>query len=147
MPAARSPRSAPSPNATLTIGKVIAALEADFPDLTVSKIRFLETEGLLTPERTASGYRKYSEADVERLRYILTAQRDHFWPLKIIGEALAARDAGSQGAPPDPPPRAVRLTAGELAAEVGASEELVEPLVAGGLVAPDAAGRFGAGDL
>ncbi len=88
MPAARSPRHtggtgrydrSRGASARLTIGKVIARLEPDFPDLTVSKVRFLESEGLLTPERTGSGYRTYSESDVERLRYILTVQREHFW--------------------------------------------------------------------
>jgi DNA-binding transcriptional MerR regulator len=78
----------------LTIGKVLAALADDFPDVSASKIRFLEAEGLITPQRTASGYRTFSQADVQRLRYILQAQRDRFWPLKVIGEALDALDRG-----------------------------------------------------
>ncbi|TQM58071.1 transcriptional regulator FtsR [Humibacillus xanthopallidus] len=78
----------------LTIGKVLAALADDFPDVSASKIRFLEAEGLVTPQRTASGYRTFSQADVQRLRYILQAQRDRFWPLKVIGEALDALDRG-----------------------------------------------------
>jgi DNA-binding transcriptional MerR regulator len=73
---------------------VLAELQPEFPDLTISKIRFLEAEGLLTPERTASGYRMYAVADVERLRYVLSAQRDRFWPLKVIREALDALERG-----------------------------------------------------
>ena len=78
----------------LTIGKVLAELGDDFPDVSASKIRYLEAEGLITPQRTASGYRTFSPADVQRLRYILSAQRDRFWPLKVIGEALDALDRG-----------------------------------------------------
>ena len=66
---------------------MLAQLTPDFPDLTISKIRFLEAERLLTPDRTAAGYRTYRPQDVERLRYILTAQRDRFWPLKVIRDA------------------------------------------------------------
>lgn len=77
-----------------TIGAVLHQLQPDFPDLSISKIRYLETEGLLTPERTPSGYRLYAASDVERLRYILTAQRDWFWPLKVIREALDALERG-----------------------------------------------------
>ncbi len=78
----------------LTIGKVLAELRDDFPDVSASKIRFLEAEGLITPHRTASGYRTFSGSDVQRLRYVLSAQRDRFWPLKVIGEALDALDRG-----------------------------------------------------
>ncbi len=77
-----------------TIGEVLAQLRPEFPDITISKIRYLEAEGLLEPERTPSGYRKFSGHDVERLRYILTAQRDHFWPLKVIRDNLDALDRG-----------------------------------------------------
>src|SRR6476620_6016023 len=101
-------RRAPGPSATsgaageavaaaprrLTIGKVLAALAEDFPDVTASKIRFLEAEGLVLPHRTASGYRTYTEDDVRRLRYVLTAQRDRYWPLKVIRDALDALDRG-----------------------------------------------------
>ena len=73
---------------------MLAELRADFPDVSASKIRFLEAEGLITPQRTASGYRTFSDADVQRLGYILSAQRDRFWPLKVIGEALDALDRG-----------------------------------------------------
>lgn len=78
----------------LSIGEVLRQVEPDFPDLTISKIRYLETEGLISPERRASGYRSYSPADVARLRFILTAQRDRFWPLKVIRDALDRLDQG-----------------------------------------------------
>ncbi|MFA5889458.1 MAG: MerR family transcriptional regulator [Actinomycetota bacterium] len=83
-----------SSRAHVSIGEVLAALKSDFPDVSVSKIRFLEGEGLVRPERTPSGYRKFGPADVERLRIILTMQRDSFLPLKVIRERLAALDAG-----------------------------------------------------
>lgn len=76
----------------LSIGEVLDSLKTDFPDISISKIRFLESEGLLSPERTGSGYRKFYDADVERLRQILTWQRDHFMPLKVIRERLESGD-------------------------------------------------------
>ena len=76
----------------LGIGDVIAALKPEFPDVTISKIRFLESEGLVQPQRTASGYRKFAESDIERLRFILSAQRDHYLPLKVIREHLDSAD-------------------------------------------------------
>ena len=78
----------------LTIGQVLEQLRDDFPDVTSSKVRFLEAQGLVTPERTPAGYRLFRAEDVERLRYILTAQRDRYWPLKVIREALDALDRG-----------------------------------------------------
>ena len=84
----------------LGIGEVIQALRPDFPDVTISKIRFLESEGLVRPARTASGYRKFSPVDVERLRYVLRMQRDHYLPLKVIREHLDALDRGLE--PPSP---------------------------------------------
>jgi len=73
----------------LGISEVLAQLRAEFPDISVSKIRFLETEGLITPARSAAGYRRFGPADVDRLRYILTAQRDQYLPLRVIKERLA----------------------------------------------------------
>ena len=78
----------------LTIGQVLARLKPEFPDLAGSKLRFLEERELITPVRTASGYRKFSQADVDRLRVILGLQRDHYLPLKVIKEYLADLDAG-----------------------------------------------------
>jgi DNA-binding transcriptional MerR regulator len=71
---------------------VLAQLRPDFPDVTISKIRFLESEGLVCPARTASGYRQFAPADVARLRFVLAAQRDHYLPLKVIKEQLDAAD-------------------------------------------------------
>src|SRR5438105_1830319 len=78
----------------MSIGEVLSSLQADFPDVTVSKIRFLESEGLIEPQRSVSGYRKFSASDIERLRFILQLQRDSFLPLRVIRERLAAADAG-----------------------------------------------------
>lgn len=77
-----------------TIGQVLAALESDFPGISASKIRFLEDKGLVSPQRTNTGYRKYSAQDIERLRYVLELQRDQYLPLKVIRERLANLDAG-----------------------------------------------------
>ncbi len=94
--------SAEPARAYLGIGEVLAQLQAEFPDVSVSKIRFLENEGLIQPARSPSKYRKFSPADVERLRYILTAQRDQYLPLRVIKDQL---DAGGQD---DSPRRAGR---------------------------------------
>ena len=79
---------------TLTIGDVLNRLQDDFPDITASKIRFLETEGLVEPDRTPGGYRKFTDGDIERLRYVLRAQRDRYLPLAVIREELKRLDAG-----------------------------------------------------
>ena len=76
--------------AYLSIGEVLTKLRGDFPDITISKIRFLESEGLIEPQRTPSGYRKFTSNDLERLRYVLLAQRDQYLPLKVIKENLDA---------------------------------------------------------
>jgi DNA-binding transcriptional MerR regulator len=76
----------------LSIGAVLGELRREFPDVTISKIRFLEAEGLVQPARTASGYRQFTSADVARLRFVLAAQRDHYLPLKVIKEQLDAAD-------------------------------------------------------
>ncbi len=77
----------------LSIGEVLALLQEEFPDITISKIRFLESQGLLDPERTPSGYRKFYEPDIERLRWILREQREHFLPLKVIKDRLEGKEA------------------------------------------------------
>src|SRR6266568_2158288 len=79
----------------MSIGSVLDLLRPDFPDITISKIRFLESEGLISPERTPSGYRRFAVADVERLKFVLTAQRDQYLPLKVIKEQLEAIDSGA----------------------------------------------------
>jgi len=82
--------------AYLSIGEVLNRLRSDFSDITISKIRFLESEGLIEPQRTPSGYRKFTTSDLERLRYVLTAQRDQYLPLKVIKDNLDALDRGLQ---------------------------------------------------
>jgi DNA-binding transcriptional MerR regulator len=88
----------------LSIGEVLSLLQDDFPDVTISKIRFLESQGLLDPERTPSGYRKFYEGDIERLRWILRHQRDHFLPLKVMKDRLEDAAANGLTVPPDEPP-------------------------------------------
>ena len=82
--------AASRPGRYMSIGEVLGQLRPEFPDVTISKIRFLESEGLVEPQRTPSGYRKFTHDDVERLRYVLAAQRDHYLPLKVIREHLDA---------------------------------------------------------
>ena len=84
--------------AYLSIGEVLSKLRSDFPDITISKIRFLESEGLIEPQRTPSGYRKFTALDLDRLRYVLLAQRDQYLPLRVIKENLDALDRGLQPA-------------------------------------------------
>lgn len=149
----------------LTIGKVLATLSEDFPDVTASKIRFLETEGLVLPHRTPSGYRTFTDDDVSRLRYILSAQRDRYWPLKVIREALDALDrglsdpgeaAGGRPQPPEPeadpevpaphdllPRSAVSLTGPELREATGIDRETMHALETYGLLQADERGHFG----
>lgn len=81
---------------TRSIGHVLALLKADFPDVSISKIRFLESEGLIAPRRAPSGYRRYTDTDIERLRYVLSVQRTHYLPLKVIREQLEAMDRGQR---------------------------------------------------
>ena len=80
--------------AYLSIGEVLTRLRVEFSDITISKIRFLESEGLIEPQRTPSGYRKFTTSDLERLRFVLLAQRDQYLPLKVIKENLDAMDRG-----------------------------------------------------
>ena len=90
--------------ASVSIGDVLDQLRPEFADITISKIRFLESQGLIDPERTPSGYRKFSPADIERLRFILREQREHFLPLKVIKERLDQIDRGETPAPITSPP-------------------------------------------
>ena len=92
--------------AHLSIGEVLSLLQEEFPDITISKIRFLESQGLLDPERTPSGYRKFYEPDIERLRWILVQQRENFLPLRVIKDRLSG-DAPA----PEPHGSAARATA------------------------------------
>jgi DNA-binding transcriptional MerR regulator len=95
--------------AFLSIGEVLELLKGEFPDITISKIRFLESQGLLDPERTPSGYRKFYDPDITRLRWILEQQRDHFLPLKVIKDKLLSKGEGTvsaSNAPDEPEPSA-----------------------------------------
>lgn len=94
---------APTDRSHLSIGEVLSLLQEEFPDVTISKIRFLESQGLLDPERTPSGYRKFYEGDIERLRKILTLQKDHYLPLKVI-KARLDEPEGIRPAPTDAGP-------------------------------------------
>ncbi|MFM7491076.1 MAG: MerR family transcriptional regulator [Actinomycetota bacterium] len=140
--------------AYLSIGEVLGKLRGDFPDVTISKIRFLESEGLIEPQRTPSGYRKFTTVDLERLRYVLLAQRDQYLPLKIIKENLDALDRGLQpaanaGSAPTPrlatvdgslAPNAfleqseMRLSRDELLSNSGLSEDQLVELESYGLI-------------
>ncbi len=140
----------------LSIGEVLHLLRSDFPDVSISKIRYLEAENLVEPARTPSGYRKFTRADAERLRYVLRMQRDHYLPLKVIREHLDAIDRGLQPAPltaSDTAPRALvaaesypspedlvdvgqdlRLSRKELLEESGITNEVLRELESFGLV-------------
>jgi DNA-binding transcriptional MerR regulator len=109
--------------AGMSIGAVLDLLRPDFPDVTISKIRFLEAEGLVTPQRAASGYRRFTAYDCARLRFILTAQRDHYLPLKVIRAQLDAQPDGEL--PPIGSPYGVpRLVSVPGGGEAGAAAEL-----------------------
>jgi DNA-binding transcriptional MerR regulator len=122
-------------HAHLSIGEVLSLLQEEFPDVTISKIRFLESQGLLDPERTPSGYRKFYEADIERLRWILTQQRENFLPLKVIKDRL---DEVESGAPTDTPEADAAAMAAGAAASAGAGED--EAAVAAAAKGPAANG-------
>jgi DNA-binding transcriptional MerR regulator len=139
----------------LTIGEVLTVLREDFPDVTISKIRYLESEDLVHPQRTPSGYRKFSSADVARLRYVLAAQRDQYLPLRVIKEHLEALDRGEPlpgSTPPTAPPPEEEADTGSLTSEQFARASGLEAaqlaaVVQFGLLTPDADGRHPAADL
>jgi DNA-binding transcriptional MerR regulator len=157
----------------MSIGEVLSLLRADFPDTTISKLRFLETEGLVEPRRTAAGYRKYSRMDVARLRYVLTAQRDHYLPLRVIRDQLAVLEREQQQAPPqslaiesagevrlrpvlkavadaedsDGEPPRLRLSRAELIARAGLAEETLRELERYGLLSEGGGGGYDADSL
>ncbi|MGW9022314.1 transcriptional regulator FtsR [Leucobacter chromiiresistens] len=131
-----------NPSGLLSIGQVLARLQDDFADLTPSKLRFLEEQGLVTPERTKSGYRKFSQAHIERLRLILTLQRDHYLPLKVIAEVLDELDAGRDPIIPGAASRSASsilapkrvLSGDELRRVTGASARFLGEAIAAGLL-------------
>ena len=118
---------------SVSIGQVLDELSPEFPDISPSKIRFLEAEGLIQPLRSSSGYRRFSVADIERLRFILTAQRDEYLPLRVIKERLDALD-GTDGTGADGAVPAVAMTRSELLAAAGAAEDLLAELEDYGLI-------------
>lgn len=141
----------PSTEPRRSIGQVLALLKPDFPDVSISKIRFLEAEGLLNPERAPSGYRRYAPEDVERLRYVLSMQQTHYLPLKVIRDHLAEMDRGATPAAPQVQrptataeqveqatrPRAViRMTRDELLQASGLTDDALADLERVGVVAP-----------
>jgi DNA-binding transcriptional MerR regulator len=155
MSSAAAAWDAPTPEAgggLMSIGEVLAHLRADFPDVTISKLRFLETEGLVEPRRTPAGYRKYTWPDVARLRYVLTAQRDHYLPLRVIREHLAAIEeplpsiaASAIGTGTDA--AEVRLTREELLGRSGLDDAALRALEQQGLVTVRNGGGYDADAL
>jgi DNA-binding transcriptional MerR regulator len=132
-----------------SIGEVLVAVKTEFPDITISKIRFLESEGLIDPERTPSGYRKFYDKDVERLKSILRMQRDEYLPLKVIKERLMAQESSNGDAPgegdsgtavvePDDelvePPTGLQMSLEEMSAATGVERERIKELESYGLV-------------
>jgi DNA-binding transcriptional MerR regulator len=147
---ARTPDSPSRPRKALTIGAVCKILQGEFDDVSISKIRYLEDQKLLSPRRTSGGYRLYSQSDVERLRTILRLQRDEFLPLRVIRQELASGGDLVLGADGDRKPAsgAVRrailvdtsrtyLTLEEIVEETGAREELIAELENFGIVQPE----------
>jgi DNA-binding transcriptional MerR regulator len=153
LPETRPPDSASRPRKALTIGAVCKILQSEFDDISISKIRYLEDQKLLTPRRTPGGYRLYSQADVERLRTILRLQRDEFLPLRVIRQELAAGgeidlggggDGGERRQSGGSVRRAILvntssayLTLDQVIEETGAREELIAELENYGIVAPE----------
>jgi len=142
---AAAPRQ--SPERLYSIGEVLNLLRHEFDGVTISKLRFLEAEGLVEPLRTPAGYRKYTPAHVERLRFVLTAQRDRYLPLRVIREQLAAVERGERvlGGPPAPPNEVgeARLTRDQLQERSGLSDAGIADLERYGLLVPGPGGHFG----
>jgi DNA-binding transcriptional MerR regulator len=129
-----------------TIGQVINHLKQEFPDVTVSKLRFLESEGPISPARSSSGYRVFNDPDIERIRYVLRQQRDHFLPLKVIKSKLTAWERGEEptvspasGAPPETyfATTGVRMSSDDAARTAGVPLDLVGRLVEHGVLRPE----------
>jgi DNA-binding transcriptional MerR regulator len=129
----------------LSIGEVINGLRDEFPDLSVSKVRFLEAQGLISPDRSPSGYRMFTDDDVNRLRYVLSEQRDHFLPLKVIKSKLTSWDRGDEGNVPEdsgPAPEAyfgaagVSMAADELSRASGLNRIQIDELIAQQVLSP-----------
>ncbi len=132
-----------------SIGEAVSALTEEFPDVSISKLRFLEAQGLVTPERAPSGYRRYSDRDVAQVRWVLRQQRDHFMPLRVIRERLSAGDLTddelASAEPASPPVRVdplrapdvdIALTGKELGERAGLGVEQLAAMEKAGLLSP-----------
>ncbi|MEX2422773.1 MAG: MerR family transcriptional regulator [Acidimicrobiia bacterium] len=131
----------PEDEGLLSIGELINDLREEFPDVSISKVRFLESQGLLAPARSDGGYRLFDPSDVERLRFILRQQRDHFLPLKVIKSKLTLWERGEEFDDTEPTARtglldhrSEPLTETELVRRSGLTEEQVAALVSHGLL-------------
>lgn len=131
------------PEEALSIGEVIDLLRDEFPDVSVSKLRFLESQGLVAPARADSGYRQFDDEDLKRIRYILTQQRDHFLPLKVIKSKLTLWERGEEPGPDAEQPledpldsEGEPLTRADLLRRSGLDEASLETLIDHGLLAP-----------
>ncbi|MCE7483191.1 MULTISPECIES: transcriptional regulator FtsR [Microbacterium] len=123
----------------LSIGQVLARLTPEFPDLSSSKLRFLEVQGIVSPSRTESGYRKFSQADIDRLRLGLTLQRDHYLPLSVIREQLDEAEASGDAAtaftpPPSITPAPRRYRRDELLSAAGAGPQILNDAISTGII-------------
>lgn len=141
------------PEEPLSIGEVINLLRDDFPDVSVSKLRFLESQGLLNPARATSGYRQFDNEDLKRLRFILTQQRDHFLPLKVIKSKLTLWERGEDQGPDEidhvEDPLEVEtqpLTRTDLLRRSGLAESDLAALIDHGLITPAADSTVFPGD-
>ena len=141
---ARRPASESSRPQLLSIGQVLAKLTPEFSDLSPSKLRFLEDRELVSPGRTPAGYRTYSSSDVDRLRFVLTVQRDHYLPLRVIKQYLDELDEGKSPVLPHAGPvtgsvkviDSQRLTKQELLEQTGALTSVLEGAITAGLIEP-----------
>jgi DNA-binding transcriptional MerR regulator len=144
-----------------SIGEVLVSVKTEFPDITISKIRFLEAEGLIQPERTPSGYRKFYDKDVDRLKHILRMQRDEYLPLKVIKDRLLKQESGQDVAvdeEPDrtsaedeiaEPPTGLQMSMDEMSAATGIERERIKELEGFGLICshgPDGAQYYDGDD-
>jgi len=138
-------------HALYSIGEVINELREEFPDVSISKVRFLESQGLLAPARSDGGYRMFDDSDLDRLRFILRQQRDHFLPLKVIKSKLTLWERGEEVEGDEPgtlrsallEPRSEAVPTAELLRRSGLTAEQLDALVGNGLLASPVDGVFG----
>lgn len=145
-----------------SIGEVLVSVKTEFPDITISKIRFLESEGLIEPERTPSGYRKFYDKDVARLKHILLLQRDEYLPLKVIKDRLLTQEAGPEMTAGEQaaaerevddglaePPTGLQMSIEEMSTATGVHKERIKELESFGLISshgPDSAKYYNGDD-